>query len=213
MGGAAAAAAGLVLIACGRSENVGWADREMPDSVAARASAVDSAPTPTEAAQNSLAAVTEEYQQLAEALREVQMEALADSQVSASWNQLIQDVDSEILGKSKFHRQLMERRSEIEGIFLDAQRAGREIPPEQRAELTRHYRNIGIEMWRIRNQVLRTPEFAERYLALQKMLFDKMRALAPDRLGEVNRLEQLESEFFKASMEAEPAAPGFGPPQ
>ncbi len=218
IGWIATGAATVLLIGCGRSENVGWSGRDMPDSVAARATATPAseapaAQTPTEAAQDSLAAIRQEYERLAQSLRDVQMEALADSAVSAGWSRLIQDVDSEILEKSKFHRQLMQRRAEIESIFTEAQKSGREIPPDQRAELTRHYRNIGIEMWRVRNQVLRTPSYADRYVALQKMLFDKMRSLAPDRLGEVNRLEQIESQFFKASTDSQPAAPGSGPAQ
>jgi hypothetical protein len=203
------AALAVSVLSCGRSENVGWADREVPDSIAARVAAEPGARPETP--ESRQAALREEYQQLARALGRVQMQAMADTQLSSLWNGLIQDVDAKIFANSDFHRRLLERRSEIEGVFAQARATGQEVPPDKRAELSRNYRNIEIEMARIRNQVLRMPEFAERYMAIQAMLFAKMKELAPDQVVGINRMEELESQFFQPVEEAPPPVPGMQP--
>lgn len=194
-------------LSCGRSENVGWTGRDMPDSVAARATAQ---PSPAGTLQSEGSPLREEYQQLVRELGPVHMKAMADSELTARWRELAGEIDRQILANSEFHRRLMQRRREIEGIVRQAQSSGQELPAEQRAELGRHYRNIELEMARVRNQMLRTPDYAERYLVLQGMLFDKMRALAPDQTSQIDRMEELETELFRASMT--PSPPESTPP-
>lgn len=185
--------------ACGRSENVGWADRELPDSVAQlEAAARAQSQGQTAPAPGSPEAIEQEYNELARQLTSVQMQAMQDSLLADEWSQLVTDVDAQLLANSVFHRGLMERRREIEGIFAEAERTGEPVPPQQASELRRHYQNSELEMARARNQELIKPEFASRYLTFQEHLFDKMRELDPGRRHEIDRMFQLERQLFRA---------------
>lgn len=194
-----------VASACGRSENIGWSDREKPDSIVARGRASQQRAADL-TAQREENAVTQEHRQLAQSLSRLQMQAISDALLNAEWNRLIADIDSTVLGKSGFHRGLIDRKDEIERLL---QESADTLTDQQRNELRRHYGNIQMEMGRVRNQEMRSPEFAERFLAFHQALFDKMRELAPSRTAEIDRLEQLELQSFAPDTMA--AIPGMQP--
>lgn len=191
--------------ACGRSENIGWAGRDIPDSVAAHGAAVESL-IEARAAQTDADAVVQEYQRLSSSLRQVQMEALADSEFSQRWNALVDEADAAILARSAFHRGLQDRRLEIERLMQQPDT----LSAERQGELAQNYRNIQLEMARIRNEEFRKPAFADRFLEFQRALFAKMRQLAPDRAAEINRLLEIEEQAF-VPLEPNPPVPGMQP--
>jgi hypothetical protein len=193
---------------CGRSENVGWSNREAPDSADPSANAVDGAWGQPEPA---LEVDQEEYARLAESLSEVQMAVMADSQVMAYWSDLVTEVDQMVLANSVFHRGLIERLAEIEAL-VDAseQPGGESLSAEQLAELGRHHRNIQREMARARSQVFKTPEYSPRYLAFQAELYDRMRQLDPTKIEDINKLEKLERQYFLDPETSSPV-PGMAP--
>ncbi len=180
--------------ACGRSDEVGWAGREMPDSM--RSQAASSEQVATSSAAGSDEGVLGEYRALARSLAPVQGEAMQSEDLATLWAQLAADVDAEIVMKSKFHQRLVERKSEIEALVEEAERSGEPMPDEQRAELARHYRNIQVEFARKRNEELRKPPYVDRLKRFQAAVFERMRELAPDRVAEINRLEELEGRLF-----------------
>jgi hypothetical protein len=202
----------LTALSCGRSDNVGWANREQPDSAAREAARQAATPSPSADTTQSEVARVEEYQRLIQALSSVQMEVMSDPTISGLWNRLVADIDAAILSRSDFHRQLIARRDEIDSLVASSQRpGGEELSRDRLLELGRYYRNIQVEMARVRNQELHKPEFRERYAAFQAALFAKMRELAPDRAAEVDRLEQLDVERFLA-MDTVPQVPSMLPP-
>ncbi len=98
-------APGLVFVAllaasasCERSQDVGWADRERPDSLAARRTeATSPAPVPSEqAGPGSPTEILQEYQQLAMALDTLRQRAMEDEVLAAEWRQLQARVQAEI---------------------------------------------------------------------------------------------------------------------
>jgi hypothetical protein len=185
-----------VTLSCGRSENVGWAEREMPDSAGRRAEASQS---DAGESQTGVEAIQREYDQLSRSLKEIQMRAMVDSQLSALWTDLVREVDAFILAKSTFHRQLIERRNEIKLLVAQSQRPGGEsLSQGQLAELGRHYQNIQIEMARVRSQEFQRPEFVGGYLEFQAALFARMRQLEPNRTAEIDRMEELEMQLFQS---------------
>ncbi len=191
--------------ACGRSENIGWAGRDIPDSVAAHGAAVESL-IEARAAQTDADAVVQEYQRLSSSLRQVQMEALADSEFSQRWNALVDEADAAILARSAFHRGLQDRRLEIERLMQQPDT----LSAERQGELAQNYRNIQLEMARIRNEEFRKPAFADRFLEFQRALFARMRQLAPDRAAEINRLLEIEEQAF-VPLDTTPPVPGMQP--
>lgn len=191
--------------ACGRSENIGWAGRDIPDSVAAHGAAVESL-IEARTAQADADAMVEEYQRLSSSLRQVQMEALADSEFSQRWNALVDEADAAILARSAFHRGLQDRRLEIERLMQQPDT----LSAERQGELAQNYRNIQLEMARIRNEEFRKPAYADRFLEFQRALFARMRQLAPDRAAEINRLLEIEEQAF-VPLDTTPPVPGMQP--
>lgn len=195
-------------VSCGRSENVGWADREAPDSLGRSPSTQEGAWGQPEPA---VQVDAEEYARLSESLSEVQMVVMADSQVMANWSALVREVDEVILMNSAFHRNLMERLNEIEALVgASEQPGGESLSPEQLAELGRNHRNIQREMARARSEVFQTPEYSPRYLAFQAELYEKMRQLEPSRVGDIVRLEQMERQYY-LTQQSPPPVPGLAP--
>jgi hypothetical protein len=193
------------MAACGQSENIGWAEREIPDSVAAHGAAVESL-IEQRAAQAEVNALQQEYQQLSSSLQQVQMQALADPEFSRQWNALVGDVDAAILARSAFHRGLQDRRVEIERLMQQPDT----LTEERQGELAQNYRNIQLEMARIRNEEFRKPAFADRFLEFQRALFDRMRELAPERATEIERLLEIEEQAF-VPIDTTPPVPGMQP--
>jgi DNA anti-recombination protein RmuC len=191
--------------ACGRSENIGWAGRDIPDSVAAFAAAVESL-RDERAAQAEVSALTQEYQQLSGSLQQVQMQALSEPEFSRQWNDLVNEADAAILARSAFHRGLQDRRLEIERIMQQPDT----LSEERQGELAQNYRNIQLEMARIRNEEFRKPAIANRFLEFQRALFARMRELAPERRADIDRLLEIEEQAF-VPIDTTPPVPGMQP--
>ena len=195
-------------VSCGRSENVGWADREAPDRPGRSPSTQEGAWGQMEPA---VQVDPEEYARLSESLDDVQMAVMADSQVMAYWSALVREVDEVILMNSAFHRNLMERLNEIEALVSASEQPGGEsLSRGQLAELGRNHRNIQREMARARSEVFQTPEYSPRYLAFQAELYDRMRQLEPSRAEDIDRLERMEKQNFLNQQEP-PPVPGMAP--
>lgn len=190
------------LVACERSESVGWADRERPDSLAPpRTGAPSTSPSPSEQAPpGGPDAMVLEYRQLALALDTLRQQAMqVDEALAAEWNRLMADVEARIAGSSEFHRGLIARRAEIEARWTEARQTGVPIPPEEQQTLVRHYTNIRAELSRMHNEMFQQyPELAARFQALQQRTFVRMRELEPDRAAEIDRVEELESLLLRA---------------
>ncbi len=211
IGSMLAVSAGWAALGCGRSENVGWSQRDIPDSLAAVA-AEQGAAARAAAAQGSS---SQEYQQLAESLSRLQMEALADPEISAQWTRLLADVDEAIVTKSEFHRQLLERRNQIDSLVTQSMLPGGErLTREQETELIYNLENIESEMRRVRKVEFQGLQFRRRYLRLQADLYERMRVLAPERKTELDRLEELELQMFLAmdTVQQVPILPPAVPP-
>ncbi len=191
--------------ACGRSENIGWSGREMPDSVAAHAAAVESL-MEEQAARAEVIRMQQEYAQLSGSLQELQKQVLSEPEFNRQWNALVDAADAAILARSAFHRGLQDRRLEIERLMQQTDT----LSDERQAELAQNYRNIQLEMARIRNEEMRKPAFADRYLDFQRALFARMRELAPDRARDIDRLLEIEEEAF-VPLDTTPPVPGMQP--
>ncbi|MGD8868982.1 MAG: hypothetical protein PVI01_15240 [Gemmatimonadales bacterium] len=193
------------LTGCGRSEDIGWADRDLPDSVAARGAKMDSL-VQEQAVQAEADALSQEYQQLSGSLQPVLMQALAEPEFEDAWNAMVADADAAILGRSAFHRGLQTRRQEIERKMQEPDT----LSPERQTELMRNYRNIQLEMARIRNEEFRKPAFADRFMEFQRRLFAKMKELAPERSADIDRLLEIEEKAF-VPLDTMPPVPGMQP--
>ncbi len=193
------------VLACGRSESVGWAARDLPDAAVERGQ-TRQAEAQQQAQQVETNAAQQEYQQLSRALVRLQMEAMADSALSRRWNALVADVDSRVVATSAFHRGLIERRAEIERLLEHSDT----LTADQQAELARHYQNVQMEMARVRNEELRKPEFFGRLAGFQAALFDKMRELSPSQVELIDRLEEIETKQLVPA-ESGPPVPGMQP--
>lgn len=208
-----AAVVAIGALACGRSENVGWSEGEQPEGVRRRMAAIQSdSMLQTDAAEQPSEgeAVRREYNRLGQSLRELQMRVMAEADLTDRWNELISDVDEAIAVSSPFHVDVLERRSEIEELYIESQKPGGQgLSQEEVTQLAQYYRNIEIELARVRNIELRRPEFAVRYLSLQAELFARMRELEPRRAADINRLEQLE-QIMLLSQGPPPEGPGMG---
>lgn len=191
--------------ACGRSENIGWSGRELPDSVAAHAAAVESL-MEERAAQAEVSRVQQEYQELSRSLQQVQMQVLSEQEFNRQWNALVDAADAAILARSAFHRGLQDRRLEIERLMQQPDT----LSEERQGELAQNYRNIQLEMARIRNEEFKKPAFADRFLGFQRAMFARMRELAPDRARDIDRLLEIEEQAF-VPLDTTPPVPGMQP--
>lgn len=207
---ATALAVVAVASACGRSENVGWADRELPDTAGARSDLAGQ--QASRSAPSSSEELMQEYQRLTRSLAQVHMEAMADSELAARWAELNRDVEARIVQNSGFHRGLLERRAEIERIIEGRQQGSpeQELSDAEVAELARHYRNIQMEMARVRNLEFQKPEFSERASEFLEALYDRMREIAPGKAAELDRMLELETQLMAAA-ESTPPVPGMQP--
>ncbi len=200
----------IMVAACGRSENVGWADREMPEGAgeAAQAAAATAA-QPAEV--DSLEQLRREYQSLAQQLNPLQRAAMADSTIAARWEALNADLETRLRETSDFYKALLERRDEIEARLAAAEQGGGALSMEEQAELSRFYRNVQTELARARTTQVRDPEFAGRFAAFRAALFEKMRAMEPGKIEQLNRFERLDQLLFQP-LESEAATePGALP--
>jgi hypothetical protein len=188
--------AALPLLACGRSEHVGWENREQPDSVArvARAAAVQESLEAGPAAQQARART---YQALLRSLEPIQRQAMRDPELAALWEQLANDVEARVASNSEFHAGLLQRREEIEALIGPGADVPDTLTEEQKAELVRHHRNIQTEMARAQSIELKRPEFFPRLREFRAVLFDEMREIAPGRASDIDRLEELEEELLQ----------------
>ncbi|UCF20819.1 MAG: hypothetical protein JSU87_05265 [Gemmatimonadota bacterium] len=194
-------------LSCGRSENIGWADRQRPETP--RSTATDESVAPAaqeESSDTSREALTAEYEQLARALARVHAEAMEDPEIAAEWSALRTDADLWIYENSEFHQKLAERQAEIEDIMEESRRSVERLDPEQEAELARNFQNIQLEMARKRSEVLRKPEFAIRTREFQAALYDRMRQLQPVLTPEINRMEELELLLYTGEAATPPVA-------
>jgi hypothetical protein len=191
--------------ACGQSEDIGWANREMPDSVTARAAATDSL-VQQQATQAAADAVAEEYRQLSASLQQVLMQALSEPDLESGWNAIVAEADAAILSRSAFHRGLQARRQDIERLMQQPDT----LSAERQAELMRNYRNIQLEMARVRNEEFRKPEFADRFIRFQRALFARMKELAPERSADIDRLLEIEEQTF-VPLDTTTPVPGMQP--
>lgn len=201
----ALAAVWIWLAGCGQSENIGWAGRDLPDSVAARGAKTESL-IQQQAFQAEADALSLEYQQLSGSLQPILMQALAEPELETAWNSIVADADAAILGRSAFHRGLQARRQEIERLMEEPDT----LSPERQTELMNNYRNIQLEMARIRNEEFRKPAFADRFMAFQRRLFARMKELAPERRADIDRLLEIEEEAF-VPQDTTPPVPGMQP--
>lgn len=177
----------------------------MPDSIVTRAAANESL-VQQQAFEAEADAVAQEYQQLTSSLQQVLMQALAQPDLETAWNAIVSDADAAILARSAFHRGVQTRRQEIERLM---QRPDT-LSEERQAELMRNYRNIQLEMARIRNEEFRKPAFADRYIQFQRELFARMKQLAPERGAEIDRLLEIEEQAFVPE-DTTPPVPGMKP--
>lgn len=177
----------------------------MPDSVGARVAATESL-VQQQVIEAEAQALTQEYQRLSGSLQQVVMQALAEPELESAWSDMIADADAGILARSAFHRGLQTRRQEIERLMQQPDT----MSPERQAELMRNYRNIQLEMARIRNEEFRKPAFADRYLEFQRSLFARMKQLAPERGAEIDRLLEIEEQAF-VPVDTAPPVPGMQP--
>lgn len=186
----------VVALACGRSEQVGWQDREdvTADSRAAAGPRGDTARSgrqPAGPPPGSPQAVMLEYQQLAQALEPIRARAMEDSAITSRWEQLDAAVEDRMVEKDPFVSQLLGRAEEIEEHVAEVEARGDTLTNEERATLGEQWQNIQGTLGQARSQVFREPEFARRLEGFQAALYDRMRELAPDRSEEIGRLETL----------------------
>lgn len=178
--------------ACGRSDNIGWADRERPDrdrtSGGPTASGQPAAVSPEMA----------EYQRVVRSLEALRVRALEDETLATRWTTLLSAVDSRVAQIDEFHRKLVERQYEIEVRFAEAENSGVEIAEEERALLMQQYQNVQRTLGGPRNAVFAQPQFAQELEAFQVALYRKMRDLEPQRAAEVDRLEFLTKQLHRA---------------
>jgi hypothetical protein len=207
----------VMAISCGRSENVGWSERQAPGSVTTGA-AERSPHTPSQTAPQELPlpesreAAQRQYTQLARTLSELQARAMQDEEIAAAWVLLNRDVEAQIMANSPFHRELAERRVEIEQRVTAADQSVELLSDRERAELAENYRNILSEFARVRAlEFENTPRFAERLKVVRRATFDKMRELAPWRASEVDRLQEM-LELLDSTRDTVPPVPGMRPP-
>ncbi len=182
--------------ACGRSDSIGWADRERPGrdrTSGGQAASGPAAREPTEAISPELA----EYQRVAKSLQGLRVKAMEDETLAARWTTLLSAVDSRVAQMDEFKRGLVERQYEIEVRFAEAEESGEEIAEEERTLLMQQYQNVQSTLGDPRNEVFAQPEFARALEAYKAALYRKMRSLEPQRAAEVDRLEFLTKQLYQ----------------
>lgn len=137
------------------------------------------------------------YQTLLRSLEPIQRKAMNDPELAALWEQLANDVQARVTSNSEFHRGLLQRREEIEALIGPGAEVPDTLTEEQKAELVRHHGNIQTEMVRAQSIEIKSPEFFPRLREFRAALFDKMREIAPGRVEEIDRLEELEEELLQ----------------
>lgn len=207
---AAAVLACAALVGCGRSEEVGWGDREPPDSVE-RVERQAQVMEELKASPMGREIRAQAYQQLAESLEPLRERAMQDPQVAAIWEDLAEDVEAKIVAESDFHRNLVKRRAEIEALIGPGVTPPETLTEAEKAELARNHWNVQVEMARVRNIELRQPQFFHRLQEFRRVLFDQMREIAPERAAEIDRMQELEEEIIEPAP-AEPI-PSMGLPR
>lgn len=182
-GALACLAAVVALSSCERSQGVGWADREMPDSLVPDTVTQELAPSYDP---------ENEYRMLANELGPVLSAAMSDEQLRERYTALAAAVDESAAEKSSFYRGLVDRREQIEARFAEAEETGVAIPDSTRTRLLYNYQNIEYELGRYRDYELQAGDFKERFWEFKLALFERMRELAPERVQEINRLQELD---------------------
>ncbi len=183
--------------ACGRSDSIGWADRERPGRDRASGRQAASGPVtrgPTEAISPELA----EYQRVANSLQGLRLKAMEDETLAARWTTLLSAVDSRVAQMDEFKRGLVERQYEIEVRFAEAEESGEEIAEEERTLLMQQYQNVQSTLGGPRNEVFAQPEFARALENFKAALYRKMRDLEPQLAAEVDRLESLTEQLYQS---------------
>jgi hypothetical protein len=173
----------VALGSCGRSQEVGWADREMPDSVKSDTLVEE----PVQAFDPE-----GEYRMLANQLGPVLSAAMSEEGLRQRYRALTAAVDEAAADESEFYRGLVNRREEIEARFAEAEETGVAIPDDERAQLLYNYQNIEQELGRYRDYELQAGDFKDRFWEFKLALFERMRELAPEQVLEIDRLEELE---------------------
>ena len=198
--------------ACGRSENVGWTDRDQPGGGAAvretQASAAGerAAPETVVGGSDTLGIEQAEYQRLARDLEPLRTRALAEPDIQALSEEVEAALDEELAKSSDFFRKLIERKHLIEARFREAQARGETLSSGEQDTLSFHYYNIYRELAPYRDRLFQRPEYAQRLREFQAALFEKMRDLEPSRVTEIVRMEELGLQLFE-ELEAMTAAP------
>ncbi len=183
--------------ACGRSDSIGWADRERPGRDRASGRQAASGPVtrgPTEAISPKLA----EYQRVAKSLQGLRLKAMEDETLAARWTTLLSAVDSRVAQMDEFKRGLVERQYEIEVRFAEAEESGEEIAEEERTLLMQQYQNVQSTLGGPRNEVFAQPEFARALENFKAALYRKMRDLEPQLAAEVDRLQLLTEQLYQS---------------
>lgn len=188
--------------ACGRSDSIGWADRERPGRDRTSGGQAASVPAargpaargPTEAISPELA----EYQRVAKSLQGLRVKAMEDETLAARWMTLLSEVDSRVAQMDELKRELVERQYEIEARFAEAEQSGEEIAEKERTLLMQQYQNIQSTLGGPRNEVFAQPEFARALENFKAALYRKMRDLEPQLAAEVDRLELLTEQLYQS---------------
>ncbi len=160
---------------------------------------------------DSLEPLRREYQALAQQLNPLQLAAMADSAIAARWAALNADLETRLRETSDFYNALLERRDEIEARLAAAGQEGGALSMAEQAELGRFYRNVQTELARARTTQIRGPEFADRFAAFRSSLFEKMRAMEPGKIEQLDRFERLDQLLFRPAQAESATEPGALP--
>ena len=182
-------------VGCGRSESGGSAAEGDPGGEQL-AAASDSGARPLPMDMVNAEELARQHGELYETLAPLRQLTFADEEVQTEWAVLLEDVNAAILENSEFHRKLMARWEEIIARVEKARETHGPLPRSEQAQLAANLQNIQTEMARVRAVELQQPEFFPRLLDFNRLIYDKMRQLEPEREAEVNRLEQLAEQLM-----------------
>ncbi len=174
---------------CGRSEDVGWSDRDQARGQASRES-VDERSRPPRTIEEVEAA----YSRLAGELATVRERALEDSTVRARWAELNARAESRMADADDFLAALIERRNALEQRLG----GGRGLSRTERARLQEQYQNIRKRLGQEKRQVFVRPEFARGLRAFQDALYRAMREMAPEQRAKIDTMEALGERLYQA---------------
>ncbi|NIR42625.1 MAG: hypothetical protein GWN51_00515 [Gemmatimonadetes bacterium] len=203
-----------LLVACERSADVGWANREGREAApqgdtAASGASNGSAP---EAASNW--ARGDEYERLGRSLSSVLRSAREEEEMRERHAALVAEVEDAVAEKSSFYRGLMDRKEEIEARFAEVEESGEPLSDEERAKLLYQYRNINYEIMRIVEYELQAGDFRDEFWEYKLTVFERMRELAPARIDDIDRLQELERDRpvqiappLQENLQIQPATP------